>query len=460
MLMVQEKGFYKRLLLLAAPLALQNIITYSVGLADNIMVGRLGELALSGAYVGNQLQNVLHMLVMGLSAALIVLGAQFWGKRETDKVKSIVGIALKFGLGAGLILLTVTLITPSGVLGLFTDDAAVMTEAMKYLTIIRFTYVFFCVTQVLVASMRCVETVRIGMYLSIMTFAVNVSLNWILIFGNLGAPALGIRGAAIATLSARMLEAVVMIVYVRFADKKLLLRFRELLRTETVLLKRFFRYGLPVILGDVFWGINLAVQGAIMGRLGATALASVSIANVIFSIMGVFVYGTAGATAIIIGQTVGSGDHTRLRSYVKTLQVLFVGIGLVSGLAIYCTRFLVPLIYDLEPDTLVMVRSFLAVLAVMIVGTAYQMSCLTGIVRAGGATHFVLVNDLIHIWGFVIPAASLAAFAFSASPVVVFALLKSDQILKCIVAFIKVNRFRWVKNLTVDQPEKASPVKA
>jgi Na+-driven multidrug efflux pump len=96
----------------------------------------------------------------------------------------------------------------------------------------------------------------------------------------------------------------------------------------------------------------------------------------------------------------------------------------------------------------------------MIVGTAYQMSCLTGIVRAGGATHFVLVNDLIHIWGFVIPAASLAAFVFSASPVVVFALLKSDQILKCIVAFIKVNRFRWVKNLTVDQPEKASPVKA
>lgn len=460
MQMVRDKGFYKRLLLLAAPLALQNIITYSVSLADNIMVGRLGELALSGAYVGNQLQNVLHMLVMGLSAALLVLGSQFWGKRETDKVQSIVGIALKFGFGAGLLLLAATLITPAGILRLFTDDTAVMTEAMKYLVIIRFTYVFFCVTQVLVASMRCVETVRIGMFLSLMTFVVNVTLNWILIFGNLGAPALGIRGAAIATLAARVLETLVMVLYVRFADHKLRLRFRRLMRTETELLKRFFRYGLPVILGDIFWGINLAMQGAIMGRLGATALASVSIANVVFSMMSVAVYGTAGATAIIIGQTVGSGDHSRLRSYVQTLQVLFVGIGLISGAAIYGSRLLIPLIYDLEPATLAMVRSFLTVLSILIVGTAYQMSSLTGIVRAGGATHFVLINDLIHIWGFVIPAAALAAFVFSASPVVVFTLLKSDQILKCIVAFIKVNRYRWIKNLTLDKPGATRPAGA
>ncbi len=455
MLMVRDRSFYKRLLLLAAPLALQNMITYSVSLADNIMVGQLGELALSGAYVGNQLQNILHMLVIGLSAALMVLGAQFWGKGDAAKVRSIVGIALRFAFGAGFLLLITTLAIPDGVLSLFTDDAAVMTEAMTYFTIIRFTYVFFCLTQVLVASMRCVETVRIGMYLSIMTFAVNVSLNWILIFGNLGAPALGLRGAAIATLIARILETFVIVVYVRFIDKKLLLRLRDLMHTEKELLARFFRYGMPVILGDIFWGINLAIQGAILGRLGAVALASASIANVLFSIMSVAVYGTSGATAIIIGQTVGSGDHSRLRLYTRTLQVLFVVIGLISGLAILGVRHLVPLIYDLEPETLRSVQAFMIVLAFMIVGTSYQVSCLTGIVRAGGATHFVLVNDLIHIWGFVLPAASLAAFFFHAEPVVVFALLKSDQFLKCIVAFIKVNRFRWVKNLTLDQPETA-----
>jgi putative MATE family efflux protein len=454
MLMVREKHFYQRLLWLAAPLALQSVVTFSVSLADNIMVGRLGELALSGAYVANQLQNVLHMLVMGLSAALMVLGAQFWGRRERDKVVSIIGSTVKLGIGAGALLLLATLITPTGILHLFTDDPDVLGEAQKYLVIIRYSYLFFCLTQVLIAAMRCVETVRIGLYLSLMTFIVNVTLNWILIFGNLGAPALGIRGAAIATLTARMLEALIMIGYVRFADRKLAIRFREWLRSDRELLRRYFRYGLPVILGDIFWGVNLAVQGAIMGRLGAIALASVSIANVTFSILSVAVYGTAGATAIIIGQTVGSGDNNKVRAYARTLQVLFLGVGLVSGLAVFLVRFLIPHIYDLAPETLALNNQFLLVLSVMIVGTAYQMSCLTGIVRAGGATHFVLINDLIFVWGFVIPSAALAAFVFHASPVIVFALLKSDQILKCIVAFVKVNRFRWIKNLTLDRPEQ------
>ena len=456
MLMVREKGFYTRLLALAAPLALQSVITYSVNLADNLMVGRLGELALSGVFVANQIHSILYMLVMGLTAAMMILGSQFWGRQQADKVKIIVGIAFKSGVGAGSVILLVTLINPAGVLRLFTDDPGALTEAQRYLVIIRYTYLFFCITQVLVASMRCVERVRVGMFLSIMTFVVNVSLNWVLIFGNLGAPALGIRGAAIATLSARVLEALVMIVYVRLVDTKLRMRFRDMLRSESVLLKRFFRYGLPVIAGNLFWGLNLAAQGAIVGRLGASALASVSIANVVSSIMGVVVYGTAGATGIIIGQTVGAGEYERVRAYTRTLQILFIGVGLVSSAGLLLVRNNIGIVYVLEPGTMAMTRQFLLVLSITIVGTAYQMSCLTGIVRAGGATHFVLVNDLIFILGFVLPAASIATFVFRASPIVVFALLKSDQVLKCAVAVVKTNRFRWIKNLTLDKQESVA----
>ncbi len=458
--MVRDRTFYARVFGLAATMALQNIITFSVNLADNVMVGQLGEMALSGAYVGNQLQTTLHMLVLGLSGSLLILGAQFWGNRSRDQVATLVGITLKLGLAAGVGFLLVTLITPNGVLRLFTDDPSVIATAEPYLVVIRWSYVFFCTTQILIASMRCVETVRIGMWLSMVTFAINVTLNWILIFGNLGAPALGLRGAAIATLTARVVETAVMIAYARFADRKLKLRLRDLLRTDIVLLKRFFRYGLPVILGDVFWGVNLAIQGAIMGRLGPTALASVSIANVVFAVMSVGVFGATGATSIIIGQTVGSGDYQKVRAYTRTLQVLFIGIGVVSGLAIFFVRHLVGAIYELEPETLEMTLRFLLVLSVMIVGTSYQVSCLVGIVRSGGATHFVLVNDLIFVWGVVIPSAVLAAFVFGASPVIVFACLKSDQILKCAVAVVKVNRFRWIKNLTLDEPEGAVPMKA
>jgi len=431
-------------------MALQNVITYAVGLADNLMVGSLGELALSGVYVANQLQSLLHMLVVGLGAAMTVLAVQYWGKKDTDSMKTIIGIALKFSTAAGLILLLATLLFPERILRLFTDEPDVITEGLKYLSVIRYTYIFFCITQILIASMRCVEKVKIGMYISIVTFFVNVSLNWILIFGNLGAPALGIQGAAIATLIARMIELPIILFYVRIVDNRLHLRFKDLLRSNLALLKDFFKYGLPIISGDIFWGINLAVQGAIVGRLGAIALASVSIANVVFSMLGVAVYGTAGATAVIIGQTVGAGQYDKVKEYAKKLQILFLIIGVITGIIMFVAKDYILLLYNVSDDTTVMATQFLTVLSITIIGTSYQMSSLTGIVRAGGATHFVLVNDLIFVWLVVIPSALIAAFVFHAPPVVVFACLKSDQILKCAVAVVTVNRFRWIKNLTRD----------
>lgn len=439
---------YKRVLLLAAPMALQSIITYAVGMADNLMVGSLGELALSGVYVANQLQNILHMLVTGLGAALVILASQYWGKKDPENTRAIVSIALKFSLGAGLVFLLATLLFPMEILGFFTNDPGVKQEAWHYLQIIRYTYVFFAVTQILIASMRCVEQVRIGLVLSIITFFINVGLNWVLIFGNLGAPALGIQGAALATLIARMVETPIMILYVRFLDQRLNLRFSHFRQSNRNLVGDFFRFGFPVILGDIFWGINLAIQGAILGRLGPTALASVSIANNLFSMVAVGVYGTAAASAVIVGQTVGAQEYELLKTYTKQLQILFLFVGACSGALLYLISDHILLLYNLTPETMVMAKQFLTVLSVMIVGTSYQMSVLTGIVRAGGSIYFVLINDLIFVWLVVLPSAYLAAFVFNAHPVIVFMCLKSDQILKCLVAVVKVNRFNWVQNLT------------
>ncbi len=429
-------------------MVLQNIITFSVSLADNLMVGQLGELAISGVYAANQLQNILHMLVMGLGAAIVVLSSQYWGKRDTSSIKNIIGIALKFSFAAGSLIFIAALLFPYQIMRIFTNDAAVAAEGLKYLNVIRFTYLFFVVTNVLIFSMRSVERVRIGMNLSIATFFINVFFNWVLIFGNLGAPALGIQGAAIATLIARITETLIIVVYVRFIDDRLKIRFGELIRSDFNLVKDFFKYGLPVISGDVFWGINLAVQGAIVGRLGAVALAAVSISNVVFMVIRCAAYGTAGATAVIIAQTVGAGEFDRVKRYAKKLQVLFLIIGVLSGLLMYAIIGPAISLYNISAETAEMTRIFLTILAVTIVGTSYQMSSLTGIVRAGGSIYFVLINDLIFVWLIVIPSAMIAAFVFHAHPAVVFACLRSDQILKCFVAAVKVNRFKWMKNLT------------
>lgn len=442
-------GLGKQLFVLAAPLAMQNIITYSVGLADNIMVGKLGEFALSGVYVANIIQTMLHMTVAGLSAGLIVLASQYWGKKDTGSIKILTSFALKLAFCISLLLWGAVFFFPEKVLSLLTSDANVITEGVKYVRIICFTYMLFTTTNVLLASQRCVENVRIGMYLSLLTLISNVFLNWILIFGKLGFPALGVQGAAIATLISRVLEFAVLAVYIRKFDRKLNIRIPDLLASSKLLRNDFIKYGLPVIIGDITWGLNLSTQGAIIGHLGAASIAATSVANTVFSIVSVGVYGVASASAVIIGKTVGSGDYNLVRHYTKRLQLIFLCGGIITGAFLFAVKGPILNIYSsLDPDTLRISSQLLTVLSVTIIGTAYQMSSLTGIVRAGGATHFVLINDLIFVWLIVIPSAALAAFVFGAPTWIVFACLKSDQVLKCAVAVVKVNRMKWIKNLT------------
>ncbi len=447
--LVREKGFYKRIAALSLPIAAQSIITYSVSLLDNIMVGKLGETAVSGVYIANQITSFLQMFVTGISAALLVLAAQYWGKNDKGSVKSVISIAFKLCFAAASLLFFAMFFFTDDILSLFTDEADVISAGAEYVKIISFTYLPFCIANVLVASMRCVETVGIGTKTALAALIVNLFLNWVLIFGKLGMPVLGIRGAAIATLISRLTELSIMLVYVLKIDKKLKIRLRELCRFGSPHMRNFFKYGAPVIAGDMVWGLNLMTQGAIVGHLGTPAIAAVSIANTMFALISVGSYGIRDGAAIIIGKTVGTGDFDRVRQYAKTLQLLFLCVGAVTGLIVLLSSRVVPFFYNnMDTETLHITRQMLYVLSVTVVGTSYQMATLTGIVRAGGATHFVLINDMIFVWLVAVPSALVAAFVLGAPAWAVFACLKCDQILKCPVAFIKCNRFRWIKNLT------------
>jgi putative MATE family efflux protein len=448
--MIKDRAFYSTLARIAVPLAMQNLITYGIGLADNFMVGSLGDLSLSGVFLSNQIQWILHMLSVGISAAMVILAAQYIGKQDIKNAKTVINIGLKLALSVGAACTVLVFLLPNQILRLFTDDQAVIAEGLKYIGIVCFSYVFFCCNNVLLASMRCVQNTKIGFFSSLTGFCVNVFLNWVLIFGHLGMPALGVSGAAIATLIARFSEFILTLFYVRFLDKNLSLRFRDLLLRDPELVRDFFKYGFPVILGDITWGIAGSTQIAILGRLGAEVLAANTIAANLHMLFSVLVYGIANASGVIIGRTVGSGDLEKVKTYTKTLQGIFLVFGLVTGLIIFLTKnFILNAGFpNISAGARTYAVQFLTVFSVTIVGTSYQMSVLTGIVRAGGATSFVLINDLIHVWLIVIPSALLSAFVFHFPPVVVFGCLKCDQILKCAVAVVKLNRYNWMRKLT------------
>jgi putative MATE family efflux protein len=450
---VRDLSFYKKFALLAIPIIFQNIITQAVNLADNVMVANLGEIVLDGVYATNVVSTFVGQVIHGIAPAMIVLAAQYWGKGDRESVKKIVSIGIKlcFICTAAISLLMITI--PAQMLGIFNSNPEVIAAGVPYARIMGVGYLFFCISNVLISAMRCVESVRIGMIDSILALVINVTLNYLLINGNLGFPALGVVGAALATVIARIAECILMIWFVFFRDKQLEMKLSDLFgKSDPQLTSDFFRYGLPVFIGSVTWGINLSVQGMIVGRFDVNSIAAYSISSTIFSILTVGAYGSATASSIVIGKAVGNGDMTLVKQYARTLQLIFVGVGIITGSLIWFTRPLVLALYsylgELEALTLTYADQFLRVLAVCSIGTSYQMSVNTGIVRAGGDTKFVLINDLIFVWCVVLPSAAISAFVLQMPTWVTVACLKCDQILKCIVAFIKVNRWRWMKKLT------------
>lgn len=448
MLLSRDISFYRRVLRLTGWIALQNVIVCVVGLVDNIMMGAYSQTALSGAFQANQVQFLLQMLVAGIGEGMVVLTAQYWGAHRMEPIRQVVSIALRLALVISVVFFALSQWAPMWLLGLLGNDGAVIAQGAEYLRITGYSYPFFCIGLVWVSAYRSIEKVAVGMVAPSVAFGLKLLLNWMLIFGKGGAPALGVQGAAIATVAARVLEFGIILFYAYRMDRRLALSFGELWRRNKELLADFRKVATPVILSGGSWGIAMGIQTAILGHLGAAAIAANAISNSLFQVISVVAYGMASASAVVIGKAVGGNEQDRLREYVNTLQMLYLAIGMVSGAALFLCRNWIISLYTLTPEALRLSRGFLTVLSVTILGTAYQLSCLTGIVRGGGNTGFVFYNDLIFMWGIVLPLSLLAAYVWNWDPVWVFFCLKSDQLMKCLVALWQVNSYHWVKKVT------------
>ena len=452
-LFTKDRSFYRSLVTLAIPVALQNLITFAVSFADNLMVSSLGDAAVSGVYIGSQIQTFLQTFSAGIEGAILILSAMYWGKKDTSGIRKIVSIGLCFSLVFGLLLTVLCFFLPRPVLSLFTNDQNVLDAGVQYLKIVCFSYLFFCLTQALIAAMRSVEVAMIGMGVSLISLLFNVTLNYGMIYGKLGFAPMGIEGAALATLISRIAEAAVMVFYVFAHDKKLGYRLKNVLKIDKELLPDFIRYGLPIMGGQVVWSINLMTNSAIMGRYGETVITAVSVANTMNTLAYVTMNGMSSAVGVITGKTIGAGRADKMREYAKTVQILFLCLGLVTGLAITLLKKpFIGLYAGISSGAADYSWQLITVLSVTMIGTCYQAAGLFGLVKSGGDVSFVFRNDAIFVFLVVIPSALLASH-FGAPVWVVYACLKCDQILKCIVAFFKINSYNWMKNLTREHQE-------
>ena len=448
--MIKEKTFYKSFMILALSLALQNLLTYGVNMMDTLMLGRYSQNAMGGVSLCNQIQFLLQMLVVGAGEGAVVMGSQYWGRKKLEPIPHIIGVALRFGGALAVLLFILVFGWPNQILSLLSNDPAVIAEGAKYFSIIRYTYVIFTITNILVASLRSIGVVRIGYMISGSTLVINVCLNYLLIYGNLGFPEMGVRGAACATLIARCVELIIVIWFLKYRENMINLNLRKLLHIDTSYVHDYMKVSLPVLINQALWGVAQMVQTGILGHLGGDVTAANAISVQVYQVLSVVCYGAASAAGIVVGRTIGEDNEKKLHPLVTTLQVLFISIGLCSGLAIFLLRgpILAAFGGTLTENAYRLSRQFMLVLAITTVGTSYQMACDNGIIRGGGDTAFSAKMNLVSMWCIIVPFSAMAAFWWKCPPVAVFFLLKWDQLYKAIPVGIRLHSWKWVKKVT------------
>lgn len=448
----KDKHFYKNFFSLLIVLALQNMIVLSVNLIDNIMIGNFSEDALGGVTAVNQIQFVFQQFLMGAGDALVVLGSQYWGQKRISPVKKILNGGLILGVGCGILLFILACFIPDKLVALFTENNDQIMQGTKYIKVIKYTYLVFPISSIILSSLKSVETVRISFITSVISLFVNGVINYLLIYGNFGCPVLGATGAAIGTLVARVVELAIILIYIYCIDKKVQYKIKDLIHFDKMLVLDYLKTSVPFVVVAVLFGLSTATQTAILGHLNSDVagdpVSANSISSTLYMMLKVAAVGAASASAIIIGKTIGQNRIEKVKEYAKTLQIIYLIIGVLTSITLFLLKDPILSLYNITPETKALADSFILVLCVTCIGTSYQMPVLTGIVRGGGDSSFVLKNDIISIWCIMLPIAAIAAFVLKLHPVIIVFCLNSDQLFKCGAACIKVNKFNWIRKLT------------
>ena len=443
-----DKTFLLTLVTLMVPMILQNLLTLGTQMMDSIMLGQLGQNELSASSLANQPFFIFNLLIFGMASGSSVLNAQFWGKRDIRSIKIIISICLKVAFTVSILLAAVVMLFPRAVMAVYTNDQAVIELGAQYLQVIGWCYIFHGIASTLLTSIRSVGIVRVAVVDSVFALVCNTSLNYILIFGKLGFPALGVRGAAIATVITRIGEVAIVLTYLLFIDKKLKFRPRDLAAFEMGLLKNYLKNGLPVAFNEVFWSIGVSIQSMILGRLGADAVSASQMSSIVQQFATVFIFGVANAAAIIIGNDIGAGRMEEAKSRIRAFRWIAVWVGLfAAGVILVLSRPVVGF-YNVPEETKELALQMLRMLSVIVLFVSQTGIGVVGLLRGGGDPRFGVFVDLCGLWLFAVPAALLAAFVYHAPVLAVYLCSKLDEPVKLVMLTWRMRNDRWIKDVT------------
>lgn len=450
---INWRVFYRNVFALVVPMALQNLINVGVTAIDVVMLGKVGETALSGSSLAGQIQFIMMLLFFGITSGATVLTAQYWGKKDTRTIEKILGMGLSVSLVVAAAFTIAALVIPETLMQIYSSDVEVITEGARYLRIVGLSYLCIAVTQVYLNIMRSIERVLIATFVYFMSLVVNVVVNALLIFGLCGFPKLGIVGAAIGTLCARITETVIVLVYARTRNRDVRIRLYDMFHIDRVLLRDYMVYAMPVVLNELMWGLGSSANTAVIGHMGSAAVAANSVAQVARQLATVVVFGISNATAIYLGKTIGERQILHARAYAKRFVGLSLLLGTIGGGIILLAAPVARANLELTEQAKQYMNFMFFVMSYFTIAQSVNTTMVVGVFRSGGDTRFGLIMDVSTMWGCSILIGAVAAFVLHASVPVVYVILMSDELIKIPICVYRYRTYKWLNNVTREKEE-------
>ncbi|MDU6630575.1 MAG: MATE family efflux transporter [Lachnoanaerobaculum sp.] len=444
-----SSSFNKDILRLAVPIVLQNIVTTAVNSADVIMLGFVGQDALSAGSLANQVMFILNLVYTGISSGVIMLAAQYWGKKDTKTIEHIMGIGMQLSMFISSMFFIMAFFFPHILMRIFTNDVNLITAGIPYLRMVSFSYLFMRFSQVYLCAMRSIERVNFSTVTNAVALILNIILNAVFIFGLFGAPKLGIIGVALATVIARGVEFTICVID-NFIPKAIHFHIKNVLEVNKILFFDFMKYSLPAFGNEIVWGVAFSMYSVIMGHLNSDIVAANAVVVVARNLGTVACFGIADAGAIILGKSIGSGNTDTIKSdssrFVKITSISAI----LGGIVIFLLRPVFFSMTDLTPTAQSYLSIMLFINMYYIVGQAFNTAMICGVFRSGGDSKWGFFCDILDMWCYSVPLGFISAFVLKLPPMWVYFLICTDEFVKIPFVYKHYKSYKWLKNITRD----------
>ena len=445
----KDPDYFSNVQKIALPIIIQQLMFSGLNMLGVILIGQKGDASVAAVGLAGQIAFLLNLVHFGIISGAAMFTAQFWGKRDIPNLRRVLGLCLMLAISASLIFFTLSQLWPSQILRIYSKDPMVIELGTSYIRTFSWTFLFFAITFSYALVMRSTGDVKIPTTVSVGALLISTFLSYSLIFGKFGLPELGIQGAAVAAVIARLLECITLLVVTYARKLPVAASLRELTNFDRVFFRRVIKPMLPVILNELFWSLGITTYNIIYGRMGTQSYAAINIVSTIEQVGFVVFIGISNATSVLVGNRIGSGREDEAYLYAgRSLGLGILG-GILLGLVLQLVKIPVLSLYKVSPEVIQDASRILNVVSFFLWVRVNNMTTVVGILRAGGDTRFSLFLDGIIIWIVGVPMAYLGAFVFNWPVYLVYLCAMSEEATKW---FLGINRYfsrKWINNLTL-----------